>query len=320
MMLALRDNSVDHEAAIWVARMDGDWSAEQEQVLADWLARDARRQGALLRAQAAWLTPDSIIPDEPDRAGDGDRDRSRGTWLAKRRDVLTAGMGAFAASAVVGFGWIARASRYRTGVGEIRHVPLADGSVAAINTSSDITVSLGTQQRDIVLDHGEAWFQVAKDPARPFIVRAGSISVEAIGTAFSVRRRADGAEILVSEGVVAAWSSADAERRVDLAAGQRATIGDDAWIALEPAAPSAVDRALAWRAGMVDLLGEPLGEAIAEFNRYNRQQIELRDKRLAGEQFDGVFRTDDPQGFARAVQASLGVPVDLSDPAHIRIG
>src|SRR3546814_93 len=84
--------------------------------------------------------------------------------------------------------------------------------------------------------------------------------------------------------------------------------------------PSAIDRALAWRNGKVDLAGDRLDSAVAEFNRYNGRQLTVADPAIAGERLDGVFRTDDPEGFAQAVRITLGVPVDLSNPAQIRIG
>jgi transmembrane sensor len=80
-----------------------------------------------------------------------------------------------------------------------------------------------------------------------------------------------------------------------------------------------VDRALAWRNGKIHLAGSSLAEAVAEFNRYNGRKLVLADQDLAGERFDGVFRTDDPEGFAKAVKESLGVPIDLGQ-SELRIG
>ncbi|MCP4615170.1 MAG: iron dicitrate transport regulator FecR, partial [Bradyrhizobium sp.] len=63
-----------------------------------------------------------------------------------------------------------------------------------------------------------------------------------------------------------------------------------------------------------------LADAAAEFNRYNRRQLVIVDPGIARESFDGTLRTDDLEGFAMAVQESLGVPIDLSDPNEIRLG
>lgn len=310
-----RAGDIDAEAARYVARMDGDdWSDANEDELDAWLARDPRHPGALLRAQAAWMTL-----DRPFAAHAASRDRAAPAPRFSRRGLLAGGGAAIAAS-IAGVALLSGGTSYATAVGEIRRVPLGDGSIAAINTASAIEVRLAETGRDVRLDRGEAWFQVASDSNRPFVVAAGRARIRAVGTAFSVRRGDRGAHVLVTEGVVEVWADGAEGHRVRLAAGSRAFVADDAAIAETPAAPSAIDRALAWRNGKIDLAGDRLDAAAAEFNRYNRRRIAVGDPAIAGERFDGVFRTDDPEGFAKAVEVSLGVPVDLSDPTQIRIG
>ena len=306
---AARSAEADH----WVARMDrNDWSDADEAELQEWLAGDARRRGALLQSQAAWLTLDSGLmarsaPSTPGR-------------LVDRRGILAGAGTALAASLIGGFFWLSSGSAYRTSVGEIRRVPLADGSTAIINTASVIEVSLHKHSREVELAAGEAWFLVAKDPHRPFVVQMGVVRARAVGTAFSVRRVDRGAQILVTEGVVETWSANAEGHQARLVAGDRAFVGEDSEIRIKHATPTSLERALAWRTGSIDLDGETLSDAVAEFNRYNERRLVLSDSRLAGELFDGIFRTNDPQGFAAAVGASLHVRVDLSDPSTIRIG
>lgn len=311
------------EAATWVARMDaGNWGDVEEAGLQAWLDGDARRRGALLQAQAAWMTLDEPAASarSAERSDAEVETPARRVLPFSRRSFFVGGGGAIAASVAFALAWNLGGTGYETSVGEIRRVPLADGSVAAINTASKIEVALAEKRRSVVLDRGEAWFQVAKDPERPFVVEAGRVRVQAVGTAFSVRRRDNGAEVLVTEGVVEAWADGAEGNRVRLTAGQSAFIADNAAIERAAAVPSSVDRKLAWRSGKIDLLGETLSGAIAEFNRYNQRQIILADPALAAEQFDGVFRTDDPEGFAIAVKSALDVPVDVSGSGDIRIG
>ena len=302
------------EAASWVARMDsGRWSDALEAELQAWLAADPDREGALLRSQAAWLSldTDAAVEDAP-------AERPWSLW--HRRSVLAGAGSAVAASLVGGLFWLNAATSYQTKLGEIRRVPLKDGSIIAINSASDLEVRYEARQRLVRLSVGEAWFQVAKNPKRPFLVEAGRVKVEAVGTAFSVRRWQNGAEILVTDGVVEAWVVDADGHKVSLTAGQRAFVANNAAIRMEDSSPSSVDRALAWRGGMINLAGETLGQAVEEFNRYNARKLVVADPALASEQFDGVFRVDDPEGFARAVRAALGVPLELSDPERIRIG
>ena len=314
-MTARRSDDIDVEAARLVARMDGEsWSDADERELENWLALDPRHPGALLRAQAAWMTLDRPFP-----AQSVSREAAGTAAWWSRRGVL-AGGGLAVAASIAGGVLLLGGTSYATAVGEIRRVPLADGSIAAINTASAIDVRLDETVRNVRIDRGEAWFQVAKDKTRPFVVAAGRARVRAVGTAFSVRRRDGGADVLVTEGEVELWADGAEGHRVRLKAGSRGFIADDAGIEQGPAAPSAIDRALAWRNGKVDLDGDRLDSAAAEFNRYNRRQLVISDPAIAGELFDGVFRTDDPEGFAEAVKVSLGVPVDLSDSARIVIG
>lgn len=301
------------EAARLVVRMEGGaWSGQDEADLQSWLKGDVRRRGALLQAQAAWVSLEPPVYEDT---------VVRRRYVAMpRRTLLLSGGGALAASLLGGLLWFRSGATYKTELGEVRSVPLADGSTATINSGSELEVKLVEHRREIQLARGEVWFRVAKDAQRPFIVEAGQVVVQAVGTAFSVRRRDNGADIFVTEGVVETWTAQADGHRVRLSAGQRAFVGNNSAIELLADAPSAVDRALAWRSGLIDLSGQNLGDAVEEFNRYNRRKLVLVDSSLRPEQLDGIFRTDDPVGFAAAVGSSFSVPVDLSDKAVIRIG
>lgn len=307
-------------AAQFIARMDADdWSAADEAELQDWLAEDPLRQGLLLQMQAHWiaLTPTNAEADLPlDAEGDAAEPVASPGW--GRRAAL-AGL---AASVVGVFGavrWSEGPAAYATRVGEIRRLPLSDGSVMTINSGSNLTVAMAQQSRQVELTQGEAWFEVAKDTRRPFVVAAGNVRVRAVGTAFSVRRRETGVEVQVTEGVVETWSDGDRSLRMRLAAGDRVMISAHAVIDYETDISSSVDRSLAWRSGMIDLNGRSLANAAEEFNRYNARQIIIADPRIAQEELDGLFRINDPAGFAEAVKTSLGVSVDSSDADVIRI-
>lgn len=302
---------IEREASEWLMRIDREGRTPTLTAELDaWLAGDRRRQGALLQAEAAWAMLDGLAGREPEQAPPP---------RLNRRWLLAGGGAAIAASLIGGFFLLPGEESFETEVGEVRRVPLADGSSAAINTRSRVAIAFAAERRTVRIEEGEAFFQVARDPARPFLVEAGRVRVQAVGTAFSVRRRETGADVLVTEGVVEAWADGAEGNRVRLAAGQSAFVADNAAITERPAAPSEVDRALAWRSGRIDLAGETLSHAAGEFNRYNRRQIAIADPRLAGERFYGVFRTDDPEGFAMAVHSSLDVPV-RSDADGIAIG
>ncbi|MGV3482365.1 MAG: FecR family protein [Sphingobium sp.] len=318
--------AIENEAADWLARLDR--HGPTPELLAEldrWLAGDTRRRGALLQAEAAWnlLVGEFAAPAERE-AGILPMPSTSGLF-SRRRLIASGGAAALAASVAGGALLIGRGEGYDTAIGEIRRVPLADGSIATINSASRLTVALAPERRTVRLDEGEAWFQVAHDQARPFVAEAGRIRVRAVGTAFAVRRRAEGgsgisgAEILVTEGVVEAWADGAEGQAIRLSAGQRAFVADNAAVTGRADAPAEVTRALAWRAGQIDLAGESLAHAIAEFNRYNGVKLVLTDKTLANEPLYGVFRVDDPQSFADAVHRGFEVPVKTAGN-EIRIG
>jgi transmembrane sensor len=256
-----------------------------------------------LKAEAVWNLLDRARDTTPRLVERRTRAVSRRAWLAGSGVALAAAM---AGAAVL----MLREDSFRTRLGEVRRVPLADGSTVAINTASEVDVAFRREQRTVRLRTGEAWFQVAHDVQRPFVVEAGAVRVRAVGTAFSVRRRPDGAEVLVTEGVVEVWTQGGGQSPARLKAGQGTFIAENAG-PRAPAAPAAVDRKLEWRYGKIDLAGETLREAVADFNRYNDRKLVIADPRIADERFYGVFNTGGPDAFAAAVGASLGVPVEV---------
>ncbi|MEJ1961315.1 MAG: FecR domain-containing protein [Gammaproteobacteria bacterium] len=73
---------------------------------------------------------------------------------------------------------------------------MRDGSAITLNTDSQLRVALTEAERRVDLKQGEAFFEVAKDSTRPFVVEAGRKRVVAVGTKFSVRRDGDFVEVV----------------------------------------------------------------------------------------------------------------------------
>jgi transmembrane sensor len=196
-----------------------------------------------------------------------------------------------------------------TSLGEIRRAPLADGSHVTLDTRSRVSVRYESATRFVVLESGEALFEVAKNSKRPFVVQAGNFRVRAVGTAFIVRRRSDDdVDITVTQGTVDVWrQTSSPEPAVRLTTGTR-TKATPKEIAA-PAELSAVQlrEATAWATGVIDLNGRTLGEAAAEFNRYNRQVVVISDPELAAQPVVGRFQVTNPNAFVTAAAAMLGV-------------
>ncbi|ESQ91205.1 hypothetical protein ABAC460_06485 [Asticcacaulis sp. AC460] len=309
------ESLVEAQASAWVARM---YAQPDDAVRAEFLAwhdADARHAGAYLRAEAAWILLDRA---QVLTHGSGLAGREVAAQLKRRkaertrRYVLGGAMAAsVAGAAAVGVTLLGRVT-LETGHGELRNVPLEDRSMAAVNTDSRIDVAMKDDMRHVDLVKGEAWFQVAKNPDAPFVVTAGDIRVRAVGTAFSVRRHDGGADVLVTEGVVEAWSIKDPSRRVTLTAGAEAFVpAQDAIQSTHH--PEEVERKLAWRDRQVMLNSTALSEAVAEFNRYNDREIIIADPALRSAELVGGFQVDQPESFVRAVQVALDVPVSIGE-------
>lgn len=303
---------IDEQALDWVVRQaSGPLNDELQQAFNDWYDRGPREQGAYLRAQALWqrldqaaletdLTPPMALPVAAKRSG----------WRPDRRLVMGGAIAACAAAAFVGlraFQTPVATLVLETGLGEISNHPLEDRSLVSLNSDSRIEVRMTPERRQVTLVKGEALFQVAKNPQRPFVVTAGSVSVRAVGTAFSVRLRGEGAEVLVTEGVVEVTENGTSTR---LRAGEAGHIAQNAVSVRSD--PSEVSRKLAWRDGRIVLANQSLAEAAEEFNRYNRTKIYIADPALSSRKLVGQYGLSQPEKFAENVHELMGVPVSVS--------
>ncbi|SBV32269.1 Anti-FecI sigma factor, FecR [uncultured Sphingopyxis sp.] len=299
-------HAINERAAAWVARMDreGHDPAVRAELKA-WLAGDDRRRGAYFRAKVAWNMLDRASVLRAGQPQSYEVAAAGGAWFSRRRVLWGGGVAAAAAALVVGLPnldfFAAPDQKIQTAIGEIRRVPLSDGSFAAVNTQTALDVTMKPEVRRIALKEGEAWFQVAKNRERPFIVEVGDVRVRAVGTAFSVRREADGVDVQVTEGVVEVWRVGDEKNVQRVSAGARAFVAPDKAVVSVPAISEEIDKALAWRTGQLVFDGDTVAEAVAEFNRYNVRTIELSDAALGRKKMIGRFRTNEPDAFARAV-------------------
>ena len=308
-------DAIETAAARWVARLDrAPDDADLTRAIEDWCAEHPRHAGALLRARAVWSGIDLQGAD------DGSVDVAFETRPSlSRRRMLVASGGLAVAAAAVGAVWLGsrRETALATAVGERRIARLDDGSTIVLNTASRTHVRMTPEQRSVALDDGEAWFAVAKDHARPFIVSAGDVRVRAVGTAFAVRRHVGRAEVTVTEGRVRVWSVAAPERFVTLDAGKHAVVADAYGTAETIVSTARPAETLAWRKGEIVLDGMTLGDAAAEFNRYNARQLSV-EAPIADRRIVGWFRTDDMEGFARSAAAMTGARIER-DGSDLRV-
>jgi transmembrane sensor len=221
---------------------------------------------------------------------------------------------------------------YVSELGEIRQIPLEDGSRITLNTNSGLQVEYRKDTRRVTLQRGEAYFEVARNTRRPFIVIGSSAQARAIGTSYSVRLGEESGEmqIRVASGRVAIEApqpdliaplgaiknllGSKANNGAYLNANQEAEvrIGKDGrgdgqiQVSIRDLQAGIFERSLMWREGLLSFEGVTLGEAIAEFSRYSRQRVIVQGA-LAHERVSGLFAAADPVAFAHAIAISLKV-------------
>jgi len=324
---------VNEEAARWVARIDSRPLDKQAKAdLEKWLARDDRHRGALFRTLALLQAADgsgAIRSDvwevfEPhaqvsEDAGPGlfsDREPLPSGPRMGRRRMLWAGAAVAATALPVAFlsgvlsgGSEGGANNIKTQVGQTAHVALEDGSLAVVNTASRLDVRQSPSLRSVRLDEGEAWFQVAKDATRPFVVSVGDVRVRAVGTAFSVRKRDDGADVQVTEGTVEVWTTAHSGTRLRVSAGTSTFVSETHGVQELVKDPAEIERQLSWRDGVLQFDGNTLRQAADEFNRYNLVKLQI-DPALGDERVIGRFNSGEPSKFAQVVATAFGAKVE----------
>jgi transmembrane sensor len=230
------------------------------------------------------------------------------------RPILARTAAALALVVAAGAGALLYTSRpnettYATGVGGREVVALADGSKLELNTDTRLRVSFSGRKRRIVLEKGEAFFQVHHDAKRPFVVLAGNRRITDLGTKFLVRSGKDRFEVALVEGR-AQLDAPDGSivHPVVLSPGD-VVKQQGRKLIVERKPQTALSSELGWRRGVIVFTHATLAEAAAEFNRYNREKIRIADAATARLTIGGTFEADNVAAFAHLVRNLLGVKV-----------
>jgi transmembrane sensor len=286
-----------------------DWTAQDERHLAafEYASTFGERLGALDAAARRRLL-DEFAPSAAPRR----------RWLplaaAAAVLVLVAGAGLLLRARFAG--GAGAPVTYASTTGQNRDIVLADGSKVALGGASRLSVRIDRGGRRVVLEAGEAYFQVAHDARRPFEVAAGDVTVRDIGTAFDVRRTAGRVAVAVTRGKVRVAAPGVAAARggaLDAMAGQRV-----AWdplartLSLGTATP---EQAIGWRSNRLEFVDEPLAVVVANVNRYSRKPVRMDASSLAGLSFTGTVHTDEIDDWLRALPQVFPLQVEMGEHA-----
>jgi transmembrane sensor len=318
---------IEDEAARWVVRHGEGALTPGEQAQFDaWKQASPAHADAFARLSGHWDDLDVL-------AALRDTPVERPLW---KRPSMWAGVGMAAAVAlavIVGVGQFSGPGTearqvaehpglgvYRTKVGDQEKITLADGSIVTLNTASRIEARMNEQERTVRLLEGEAYFEVAHDPNRPFRVYAGDGVTVAVGTAFSVRLEKDRVHVVVSEGKIAYSRVADVTQPEPVAfvtAGEAALFGDS--VVIDRIDLAEIDRKLSWTDGKLVFSGDPLSSVVADISRYTDIDFEFGTQDLADMRVGGVFGLGEVDDMLEALETNFGVRAERIGERLVRL-
>lgn len=322
------------EASRWFLTLRNDDADEKDfAAFEDWRGRSEAHAKAYADVESAWsLMDEAAVAPEIVTARRDALSRARRAavfrWGVRRRPRMVA----VAASLILALltaplifmlrGGSApemlTAQHYETDLGETRVLTLADNSKISLDAKTAVEVRFTPQLRLIELEKGQAFFDVAKDPTRPFRVTAGGKTVVALGTAFNVELVNNEVFVTLVEGKVAVTDADDHNPKVvpgadkanlppevkELTPGQRLVADASGASSIEPQADIA--KTTAWRRGKLVFEDEPLGLAIERMNRYSRISLVAGDDNAAALGVSGVFDAGDTEAFVEALEDYFG--------------
>jgi transmembrane sensor len=334
MLSRIENDPVLGAAAEWFFEVrSADVSVERIAEWQQWLAADPANRQSFERIESFWrLSEDVETPAWPtDSEVAADRYNGAESVLAWREKtkrsafsrwpLLTSLAACVAVLAVLATWFVLRVPSVvvATQVGETRSLSLPDGSTVAIGGDSSIEARFAERSREVALEHGEAFFHVAKDAVRPFVVHAGGTSITAIGTAFNVRRTESGVTVAVAEGSVRV-TSPDGES-ITVAAGLQARVEARPVRSADRTDLQPVNAAsiAGWRDGRLQYMDEPLGTVIGDIARYSSRRIVIEDAQVRQLRITGIVFQHNVDGWLASLQATLPVQILKGEDGTVRI-
>ncbi len=334
------DLTVESAAADWLVRHDRGLTPRQQDEFLQWLAASPahresfdrhRRLWGDFNALAQWRPEHSSVPN-PDLLARPRRARVLRWWAPV----------AFAAAAGIALAiwWspvqrLPSAEMLSLAAVSYRQETLSDGSVLDLNRGAHVVVQFSRSERRVLLAEGEAQFTVAKNPTRPFIVRAGGVDVRAVGTVFNVKLAGPNLDVLVTEGTVRVSQSAPPqspggeatapvgappEVLAMVSAGERTLVGLAEVMApsvVVPVSKQEVTHLLDWQPRLLDFNSEPLADVVAVFNRRSSARLVIGDEALRTLPIVASIRSDNVDGFVRLLEATMGVRAERRSDGEI---
>lgn len=298
--------ALSDEALAFIVRLhSGEAQPEAAAAFTAWRRRSPDHEAAAREAEQLWGDASELHRDS--RSGlirPGAARRLR-TDLSRRALLGAAGLGLAGAGGA--WLWGARGPRadIATGTGEVRTVELADRTRVTLNARSALALDLAGARRQVHLLEGQAFFEVAADPARPFEVTAGLGRLRALGTAFDVdANRGDGSlAVSVVEHAVRVTGAGE----LTLKEGERIRIAPDG--RLGPVMLQPADVTLAWRSGLYIAEDRTLADIVAALRPYHSGWIVTRGAAVDALRVNAVLDLRTPEASLAALAQGLPIRV-----------
>jgi transmembrane sensor len=325
------------QAAEWLLKVQADGAPPEAfaEMLA-WCDADPANKLAMEKIEEAWAVSADLVAPPWSEAAAGAPSLGR-RWLGDltewKRDRLGRHVGLFLAvsfvtlAVAIGIATLGRGPGFeddppageRIATARSAHIEtnLPDGSTVELGGKSSLSVVYTPQNRIIVAEDGEAFYKVSKHSSRPFVVRAGPVTVTAVGTAFAVRRAGESVSVVVTEGAVEVRVDAQNLAAMRVEAGQRVRF-DRGQLSqsVESVAP---DVATAWREGRLQFVDEPLRLVIASVNRYDEREILIGDPAVEELRFTGTVFEKGIDTWLQGVAAVFPVRIIEVDKRRVMI-
>jgi len=326
---------VQIEAASWVTQLDkGKLSASDQLALAEWMARSPQHSQTLKHLAKLWGGIDLAFDAAIKPSVKVSIWSVLKTWVILQpiRFASTAVLTSMAIAALCFFLLPSVTSTspqnyqvFQVAKGDKVVQTLSDGTNIHLNTDTLVEVQYSKAARTLRLLRGEAFFEVAKDPSRPFHVYAGEARVAAIGTAFSVKLEGENIDVIVSEGKIRfdrvgetsgktlnqVEESVKVDTPVFMEAGQSMEFDSQIQKVAE-IDQDILEKKFAWQRGEIIFSGDNLENVVTEMNRYSSKTIIISDKDLRSLRVSGVFKSDDISAILEALEVTMNVRVDDS--------
>ena len=303
--------SLDEQAVLWVVRLSsGDSSPEQLAEYEAWRTQSPEHAAAMQKARSLWLGVGRVMPGfgKAPTADTATPPVAKAVKAPARR-ALAAVVAALTLSAVASVWWSNPQYDAVTAAGETRTTTLPDGSTMQLGTNSAVNLRFQGRERHVDLARGEAFFDVAHDESRPFLIDAGTGHVRVLGTAFSVRRDGDAVTVTVTRGRVEVNGGAidavqlTADQQVRFSPRERGEV-----------AKVETDQVLSWRRGQLQFENQSLRAVLEEVGRYDPRVWFIDDSAATRTRMNAVVSADKIDSWLDALAQSMPISVTRVGP------